>query len=267
LRWNAEELGTPATEVLAPFRAQRDPDDEEGSPLACSAPYSLLRDPGEPAAFRVLQGDAVLIEGAEANAVLPYFFWHVGVQAARRTGSYLLVHAGAVSSPSGDGLVLTGSSGAGKTTLVAALVRAGFGYLSDETAPFDPVSRRLFPFPRLLALKAGSVDLFPEVGGQAVALGDQWFVPATALRPGSVGEPCVARWLISIRYEIGQPTVLAETTRADAVMDLCRNAMNLHHYGGRALPLLADVARAAHCYRLVWSDLSEAVAMVTGLSG
>jgi hypothetical protein len=142
LRWNAEELGIPATKVLAPFRAPPDPDDEEGSPLACSAPYSLLLGPGEPAAFRVFHGDAVLIEGAEANAVLPYFFWHVGLQAARRTGSYLLVHAGAVSSPFGDGLVLPGSSGAGKTTLVAALVRAGFGYLSDETAPLDPVSRR-----------------------------------------------------------------------------------------------------------------------------
>jgi hypothetical protein len=66
---------------------------------------------------------------------------------------------------------------------------------------------------------------------------------------------------------MGEPTVLAETTRADAVVELCRNAMNLHQYGGRALPLLADVARAARSYRLVWGDLDEAVAAVTGLVG
>ncbi|HET6210294.1 MAG TPA: hypothetical protein VFD94_07920, partial [Jatrophihabitans sp.] len=43
----------------------------------------------------------------------------------------LCLHAGVVTYP-GAAVVIPGSSGLGKSTLTAALVQAGFGYLSDE---------------------------------------------------------------------------------------------------------------------------------------
>src|SRR6185503_18261571 len=43
----------------------------------------------------------------------------------------LCLHAGVVGCPDGT-VVIPGSSGLGKSTLTAALVQAGFGYLSDE---------------------------------------------------------------------------------------------------------------------------------------
>jgi hypothetical protein len=50
-------------------------------------------------------------------------------------------------------------------------------------------------------------------------------------------------------------------------MEMGKHAINLSQYGARALPLLADVARGARSYRLVSSDLSEAVHALLALVG
>jgi hypothetical protein len=70
-------------------------------------------------------------------------------EAARRR---VFVHAG-VLGWRGKAIVLPGRSFSGKTTLVAALVRAGATYYSDEYAVFDPLGR-VHPFPRLLSIRA-----------------------------------------------------------------------------------------------------------------
>lgn len=66
----------------------------------------------------------------------------------------VFVHAGAVSW-NGGAIVIPGRSYSGKSTLVAALVRAGAGYLSDEYAIIDSRGR-VRPFARPLALRRAS---------------------------------------------------------------------------------------------------------------
>jgi hypothetical protein len=63
----------------------------------------------------------------------------------------VFVHAGVVSWR-GRAIVLPGPSHAGKTSLVAALVRAGATYYSDEYAVFDS-SGRVHPYPRLMSIR------------------------------------------------------------------------------------------------------------------
>ncbi len=53
-----------------------------------------------------------------------------GAMLARR--GYAVLHAGAVAGPKGLAVVIRGAPGAGKSTLVAAAHRAGFGVLCDE---------------------------------------------------------------------------------------------------------------------------------------
>ncbi len=65
---------------------------------------------------------------------------------------YLFIHAGAVALD-GGGWVIVGESGAGKTSTVAALMRRGGAYLSDEVALFDPMTRSLHPFALPMAVK------------------------------------------------------------------------------------------------------------------
>jgi hypothetical protein len=271
LRWNAADLGEPVRTVLAPFGVAADAKERRIPPTPNTPPvYSLVRlKQALPPGYELLYGDGKLREADEVGDLLHHLFWHIGDEALRRTGSYLLVHAGAVALASGQCLVLPGDSGAGKTTLVAALVRAGLDYLSDEAAAIDPVSRRVFPFPRALALKSGSFSLFPDLptAEGCVTAGDQCFVPPEMIRAGSVAGPGPVGWIVAIRHDPNASTELIELSAAEGVFELGRRAINLSLYGARALPLLADVARGARSFRLVSSDLAEAVDTLLALVG
>lgn len=65
----------------------------------------------------------------------------------------MFVHAGVVGWR-GRAIVLPGPSHSGKTTLVAALLRRGASYLSDEYAVIDP-SGRVHPYPRAPRVRTG----------------------------------------------------------------------------------------------------------------
>jgi hypothetical protein len=58
----------------------------------------------------------------------------------------LWIHGG-VAAHDGRALLLPATSGNGKSTLIAELLKYGWIYLSDEVAPIDPVTCRVFPFP------------------------------------------------------------------------------------------------------------------------
>lgn len=64
----------------------------------------------------------------------------------------LFIHAGVVA-VGGRGMVLVGHSGAGKTSTVAALVRRGAAFLSDEVALLDPSTGVVMPFALPMAVK------------------------------------------------------------------------------------------------------------------
>ncbi|MFQ5556835.1 MAG: hypothetical protein ACE5GB_04920, partial [Acidimicrobiales bacterium] len=73
------------------------------------------------------------------------------LQMSHRSESLLFVHAGVVEWR-GVGIAVPGRSMTGKSTLVAAAVRAGAGYLSDEFAILD-AGAAVHPYPRPLSLR------------------------------------------------------------------------------------------------------------------
>ncbi len=75
-----------------------------------------------------------------------------------RVRSHFLIHAGVVSL-NGQGLILSGKGGHGKTTLVLELVRRGFRFLSDEMAALGRQDRLVHPFPRSLRIRPGTLEL------------------------------------------------------------------------------------------------------------
>lgn len=105
---------------------------------------------------------------------------------------HVFVHAGTVAH-NGRAIIMPGESFAGKTTLVAALVRAGAVYLSDEFAPFDREGL-VHPFPTALGLRdESSVQVDHDVrmiggvvGVEAVPVGA---VLITRYRPGADWAP------------------------------------------------------------------------------
>lgn len=93
----------------------------------------------------------------------------------------LCLHAGAVRTPAGEVIVVTGDSGSGKSTLVAALVTAGCDYLGDEHIGVRPGTLIAVGCPQPLRLDAGSRYLL-SLDGAVAGPGDA--VSPDAIRAG-----------------------------------------------------------------------------------
>jgi hypothetical protein len=123
--------------------------------------YSLLVEehgPSRRPRRSVYVNGAVLARCATVPGVLRAFEADVQLYVAEMAPERVFVHAGVVGYR-GRGILLPGWSFAGKSTLVAALVRAGAEYYSDEYAVLD-TSGRVHPYARALSIR--------QVGGPGV---------------------------------------------------------------------------------------------------
>ncbi len=93
--------------------------------------------------------------GVRTGAVVARLFDRLDALLAEQTAG-LRFHAGAVERD-GEVVVVAGRSGQGKSTLTAALVQAGWRYLTDELVVVDPDSLQVTPYLRPLDLDAASL--------------------------------------------------------------------------------------------------------------
>ena len=79
---------------------------------------------------------------------------------------WTIFHAGAVSTPSGA-LMIVGDDGAGKTSLVLALLCSGAQYISNERlfVRSEPGGFRVLGFPMAVAIGLGTALQFPQLAG------------------------------------------------------------------------------------------------------
>jgi hypothetical protein len=133
-----------------------------------------------------------LFRGAERVAatesdgeLLKHFESWLRLTVAIRSPERIFVHAGVVGWK-GHALVVPGRSCSGKTTLVAALVRAGATYFSDEYAVLDEAGR-VHPFPKPLSIRD------PDGGPTRMCL-------AEALGGSTATEPWPVVLVVATRY-------------------------------------------------------------------
>ena len=125
-------------------------------------------------------GSTLVARTSDLNQALRTLERSLDFDVAIRSPRRLFVQAGVVRWR-GQLIVVPGRSMSGKTTLVAALVRAGAVYYSDEYALFD-ANGRVHPYPRPLAVRdasgiAARVTV-SELGGRA---GTTALLPAVIL--------------------------------------------------------------------------------------
>lgn len=195
-----------------------------------------------------------------------FLLWEANHQAIDRTSDRVLVHASAAEFD-GAAIVLPGPMGAGKSTLVASLVRAGLGYLTDEVVALDPSSGLIRPYPKYLSLGGALGDLAPAPPESVRPfVGEQHLVPPDAIRSGALGAPVRPRLVVTPRYERGATTTVEPLGPAEAVSTLAQHAFHIERDGQRTLDVLARVVEASSCYRLVSGDIDEATAALLELT-
>ena len=139
----------------------------------------------------------------------------------------VFVHAGVVA-VEGRAIVIPGPSRAGKSTLVAALVRAGAEYLSDEFAPLDA---------------RGLVHAYRRIPTQRADS------PATAWDlshlPTAPTPPMPVALVASVRWEPSAAPQLTTVSHAAAIMPLLGNTVCALTRSEEALDVLSTATRDA----------------------
>jgi hypothetical protein len=120
------------------------------SSSAAARQFSLLAS-RETGGFRLIVDDETVAEHSELESALEQLARDLMVHVANYAPDRVFVHAGVVGWQ-GHALVLPGTSFAGKTTLVAELVRAGATYYSDEYAVLDEHGQ-VHPYARDLQMR------------------------------------------------------------------------------------------------------------------
>jgi hypothetical protein len=179
--------------------------------------------------WRVYAGDDLIEKVADESRLLETFEGQVRFDVARLAARWTFVHAGVVEWH-GRAILIPGTSYAGKSRLVEALVRAGAGYYSDEYAALDSRGR-VYPFAKPLTLRRdnGTVARIDvrELGGIG------------GTRPLQVG------LVVSTHYVPSASWQPRETSGADTVLALLAHTLRAQIAPARALRTLAEVAKTA----------------------
>jgi hypothetical protein len=167
------------------------------------------------------------------------------------------VHAGAVGWSEGT-LAVPAVSGGGKTTLTAALLQAGFTFLSDEALVFDE-DGGVVPYPKPLALSAWSAD---KLGLDHDSDTETLILPADL---GSTFDAGTGKRLTDlIVSEYGYDEVrLQPLPKSQAVAALIHYSFNHFKDPARAFRIASDVARDLRVWRLEYSDPLEAAELLS----
>lgn len=160
-----------------------------------------------------------------------------------RLTSLCAVHAGAVV-VEGQALLLPGTSHAGKSSLVAELLRRGATCLSDEYALID-LEGRVHPYPRPLLLRNGKPV-------QSAVL-PQEINSCFAVNSAPVG------WILELAYQPDHAWSAAEAPQGEGVMMLLRNTPHVLAESPHMLHAFMRAVSGARCYAGYRGDASQAV--------
>ena len=164
-----------------------------------------VRGAAEGGGFEILVDGAVAHASPDPLAAIPPVQRALDEAVVRLQTDVAVVHGGVVGH-AGRVILLPGSTGAGKSTLVAELVRQGATYFSDEYALIDKAGRA-HPYPRPLFLRDGPGDGRP--------------VLATDLGGTVAREPAPVGLVLELRYAPDAALVLRATPRARGSCPFC----------------------------------------------
>ena len=175
----------------------------------------------------------------------------------------LCIHACVVAGPRGL-LVVPGRSGLGKTTLAAALVRAGFDYLSDEALALDRATYCALRFARPLAITTDVWQLL-QLDTAPPAEGTERLVPPTTFgRVAKIGGRI--RDVVLAERTPG-PVSLSKESRGAAVSALLGRSFNHYREPEASFRAVVAAVRESRVWRARYHEAHELAATLANQLG
>lgn len=177
------------------------------------------------------------------------------IESLKRRGRFS-VHAAGLCLD-GRGLLLPGDSGSGKSTLSVALVRAGFGFLSDDTVFLtrDAGGLRVLAFPDEIDVTDQTAGFFPELRHlTAPSKAGGWHksqVWPERVWKAEVVRDCRPEVLVFPRIAHRETSALLPMDPGEALGELASNVLLTEPRSSQAhFDLLGELVRERECYRL-----------------
>ena len=214
--------------------------------------------------------DGLMLTSSDDAQIAEFLLGEVSFHLADKSRGGLVFHAGALAWQ-GQGVLVAGGIGAGKTTLTAWLVSRGLDYLTDEMVFVPNDSDTLNAFVRPLNLKLPSHPVLKpyfdfEAHAQSIYHAPSAdLIPPSVLRPSNVLNTPHLRLMLFPQYTPHidfEYQALSKAQTGLALMQTCLNARNLPE---QALTQIARLAQIAPAYRLRYSSLDQIPALIQSL--
>lgn len=220
------------------------------------------RPDGPPDHLVALDGRVVDRAGSPSAAVA-LVVWHANQLVSTESARLLQIHASAVTID-GAAVVLPAVMNSGKSTLAAALVASGAGYLTDEAVALDPDTGLILPYPKAITLDPGSWPLFPDleppVQRSLPELAHaKWYVDPSSIRADAIAPATAPSALVFPTYDPTRAGALEPLAPVDAAAELARHCFNLRALGQAGVDLVARLASSLPAAALTVRDLQEGV--------
>lgn len=178
--------------------------------------------------------------------------------------SSLFFMHGAALEKNGNILVLTGRSGAGKSTTTWGLLNNGFNYLSDELAPINLQSMNVTPYPHAVCLKKDP-PLYP-LPAAILKTNRTMHVPANLLPCDTHLDDFPLKKILIVEYSAGnKEPELTELSQAEACMHIYTNGLNQLAHDNDGLAAASKIAAHCECYRLDAAQLDKTCELIATL--
>ena len=217
-------------------------------------------------------GNDIIYRSTNYRYILEYLEYKIYTILINRFSDYYLIHAGVVAHDD-KAILLPGSSGGGKTTLIAGLLKNGFRYLTDEIGIIDPHTLRVYPFPKPLNMKTGSLSLFDNFEPEMELIDKNEMniekkihhVRVNSAYVQVIDKPVAVGDIVFVRYNPDEKSTLTPVSRANAILKLAKYSFNHYRFKEKGIEILESLVRGCRCYQLKFADVGKAVGFVKGL--
>jgi hypothetical protein len=204
------------------------------------------------ATYQVLADGELLVDGEAMAPALVQLGGHLMIHVAEYAPEFVFVHAGAVAWQ-GRALLLPGVSHAGKSTLVAELVRAGATYYSDEFALLDSHGR-VHPFARDLRIRRPGKP-------------DQTSVPVTHLKGRAGTEALTVAMIVFTEYAENACWAPQPVSRGGAVLEMLLHTAPVQRTPARVLATVSAAVQNAVVWKCLRGEAAPAAqALIAALA-
>jgi hypothetical protein len=190
------------------------------------------------------------------DGILYYLNTEVVLRLVQTRADLIWLHAGAAAWR-GQGVLVSGQSGRGKSTIIASLCGLGWQFLSDDIAPWDPQASKLWPFPQTPMFRPHPgvdipADNIAELSKVVADIG-----PADLCR-----EPVPVSALIFPQYTPRQEPALVPCSPATAALELLQNCFNFPVYRDQTFHHLCNLVKPLPAYRLLFHSGDQAARLL-----